>query len=113
MPNVDLTVLARILNGDMAKVRRFGDKFLDTARVALQDLQSASGRRDLVAMSRLCHKLRPAAATVGATRLAELCQGLEAACNAGDGRQAERLLNDLPPLLDEVAAQLATLGTAA
>ncbi len=112
MPNVDLSVLSRILNGDLTKVRRFGDKFLDTARVALQDLQSASSRHDLVAMSRLCHKLRPAAATVGATRLAELCQELEAACNAGDGRQADRLLADLPPLVDEVAAQLATLGCA-
>ncbi len=112
MPNVDLSVLSRILNGDMAKVRRFGDKFLDTARVALQDLQSASSRRDLVAMSRLCHKLRPAAATVGAVRMAGLCQDIETACNAGDGRQAERLFAEMPALLDEVAAQLATLGAA-
>ncbi len=110
MPNVDLSVLSRILNGDLAKVRRFGDKFLDTARVAQQDLQSASSRRDLVAMSRLCHKLRPAAATVGAARLAGLCQDLELACNAGDGRQAERLFAEMPALIDEVAAQLATLG---
>ena len=69
---IDLTCLARLAQNDAARSIRFGMKFLETARPILARMQTAYDHRDTVELANLGHRLKGAAATVGAYGCADL-----------------------------------------
>ncbi len=86
--HVDPGALARLLNNDPVKVARFGQRFVETGRDTIERMRSATAVDDRDELARLAHSFRPAAATVGAHRLADLIAGLERAIGDGDATAA-------------------------
>jgi PAS domain S-box-containing protein len=103
---IDLKVLGQLLNNDPAKIAKFAQKFVNTSRAALTEMQTAYESGDLERLAGLCHKQKSAAASVGARSSTALYEALEAASKAGDRQQLQALLTRLPPLLEQVALQI-------
>jgi CheY-like chemotaxis protein/HPt (histidine-containing phosphotransfer) domain-containing protein len=103
---IDLAILARQVKDDPVKVRKFALKFLETARITLDEMVAARSGGDIAALGALGHKLKSSARTVGATGFADLCQELEIAGKAEDLQRAELLLQQLSPLLERIARQV-------
>jgi PAS domain S-box-containing protein len=103
---IDLTILGQLLNNDPARIARFAQKFVNTSRAALTEMQTAYESGDLERLAGLCHKQKSAAASVGARSSTALYKALEAASKAGDRQQVQALLTRLPPLLEQVALQI-------
>ena len=104
---IDLSVLGRLLNGDSVKTCKFAKKFLQSSRTAVVEMLAAQASGDLEMLSRLGHKHKSAAGSVGAAGLVELCSALEASSKAGDRAHVEKLLAQMPAQVDEIAKQLA------
>jgi two-component system sensor histidine kinase/response regulator len=109
---VDRSALARLVNYDPAKIRRFALKFVENSRATLLEMQSSSGHADLVALGRLAHRLKSSAATVGANAFSTLCKELEIACQNNDAAQAAQMVAELAPALEGVNAELLADGAA-
>lgn len=106
-PAVDPAVLSKLLNNDETKVRRFGVRFLETTRSALEEMRGAVGSGDMESLRRLAHGVRPAAASVGAAPLSRLAGEVEAAAAQGHLPDAVDRLDALARELDRVAEVLA------
>lgn len=101
---VDLAAIGRLpgVQGALAspKAKVFVSLFLDETRRQLDLLATALAAGDGGAVGRQCHRLKSAAATMGALDLARLARELESACRAGTlepgggaySRQMERAL---------------------
>ena len=76
-PFFDISVLDTLLEGDRTMMRRFASRFIDTARSALAEIDSALAAGDLPQLRHLGHRTRSGALTVGATAMAGLCKQLE------------------------------------
>jgi DNA-binding response OmpR family regulator len=92
-PAVDPSVLATLLNNDEVKVRRFGLRFVETTRSALDEMRAALAAGDIATVHRLAHGVRPAA--------------LEAASSSGHVPDAETRIGAMVRELDRVAEVLA------
>ncbi len=103
---VDRSALARLVNFDPVKIRRFALKFVENSRTTFVDMQASSKHADLVALRRLAHRLKSSSATVGADAFSTLCKNLEAACQKNDPALAVQLVQDLAPALEAVNAEL-------
>ncbi len=106
--SIDRSVLARLVNFDPVKIRRFALKFAESSRATLTEMQSSARREDLIALGRLAHRLKSAAATVGAENFATLCKDLETACQNNDSALSAQLVAELAPALERVNAELVT-----
>lgn len=106
VPAADRTVLERLVNGDTAKYRKFADKFMETSEATVKEMRAAGSRRDLTELGSLAHRLKSAAATVGAAVLATTCAEMEKACHQGDVDRSLGLLDSLPEMLDAVGSDL-------
>jgi hypothetical protein len=82
--HVDASVLARFFNNDSVKVARFGQRFVETGRDTVERMRQAVAADDRPAVARLTHSFRPAAATVGALRLADMVEELERRAGIGE-----------------------------
>jgi len=107
-PAVDPTALATLLNNDPAKIARFAVKFVESSTATAVAMQEALARNDLNGVGRLAHRMKAAAATVGARGLARLCESLEQACSTEDRAGAVNVLEALPPMLERVSFGLGT-----
>jgi CheY-like chemotaxis protein/HPt (histidine-containing phosphotransfer) domain-containing protein len=107
---IDRSVLAKLVNFDPAKIRRFALKFVETSRATLVDMQATSRRADLISLGRLAHRLKSAAATVGADGFAMLCKDLETASQNDDVALAAQMVTDLAPALERLNAELLADG---
>jgi len=109
---IDRSALARLVNYDPVKVRRFALKFVENSRATLLEMQNSTRQSDLVALGRLAHRLKSSAATVGAEAFSILCKELEAACQRNDVVQAAQMVGELAPVLEGVNAELLADGGA-
>ncbi len=100
---VDRSALARLVNDDPEKIRLFAMKFVESTRSTLIDMESAGARRNLTELGSLAHRLKSAAATVGAPAMASLCLEIETASHQGDLGRSLEYLAALPPMFDAVA----------
>jgi two-component system, sensor histidine kinase and response regulator len=107
---IDRSALARLVNYDPVKIRRFALKFVENSRATLLEMQNTSKHSDLVALGRLAHRLKSSAATVGAEAFSTLCKELELACQKNDAVQAAQLVAELAPALEGVNAELLVDG---
>jgi PAS domain S-box-containing protein len=102
----------RNLGGQMPRLARILDHFVRTYRRGETALLQSATPEDLVRLRAVCHSLRGACATIGATALVPQLQALEEAlrgsAEARDlGPQARQLHADLIALVDRLAAELA------
>jgi two-component system sensor histidine kinase/response regulator len=103
---IDLTVLGQLVNHDPAKIARLAQKFVNTSRVGLTEMQAAYESVDLEQLADLCHKQKSAASSMGMWSLNKLYKAMEATSKAGDWQQTGALLVQLQPLIDQIALQI-------
>jgi signal transduction histidine kinase/DNA-binding response OmpR family regulator len=73
----DLSVLSALLGDDAPKVRKFAHKFLLSSQEGVRDMETALARGEVQAVRELGHRIKSAARSVGAFRMADLCEELE------------------------------------
>ncbi len=89
---VDITVLEDLVGRDPDVIHEFLRAFwISTAKTA-SELRAACERRDTALVADLAHKLKSPARSVGALRLAEICDELQQAANAPDFEALEKCL---------------------
>ncbi len=100
--SIDPQVLAGFVGtDDKNMLTGFYQHFLETNSPTLEEIHSAHDESDLPAVSKLAHKLKSAARTIGANALADCCLALEMAGKEGD----EAALNEAMPQLRGLYAQ--------
>ncbi|MDD5242014.1 MAG: ATP-binding protein [Sulfuricella sp.] len=99
---IDLSVLARMVNNNPAKVRKFAFKFLESAQRGMAEIEAALERQDLAALAALGHRIKSSARTVGAMGFADLCQTLEQVKEGGSVGQAREIVVGLRRLLVKI-----------
>jgi two-component system, sensor histidine kinase and response regulator len=110
--SVDRSALARLVNHDEAKIRRFALKFVENSRATMVEMQNTSRHSDLIALGRLAHRLKSSAATVGAEALSGACKELENTCQKNDAALAAQMVAALAPALEGVNSELLADGGA-
>ncbi len=89
-PDWDPEALARIVGNKPASIRRFLELFLVTSQEQCQVLQTET---DFKVLSSTAHSLKSSSRSVGAFRLGDLCQSLEAAGKAEDRETCNFLID--------------------
>jgi two-component system, sensor histidine kinase and response regulator len=107
---VDRSALAKLVNYDEAKIKRFALKFVENSRATLVEMQNTSRHSDLIALGRLAHRLKSSAATVGAEGFSRACKELESTCQKNDAALAAQMVAELAPALEGVNAELLSDG---
>ena len=103
---IDLQVLAKFFSKTPEKVGIFAEKFIASARKGLLNIEDAWQRQNLDDLCAIGHRLKSSARTVGANSFADLCNDLEQLKAEGNLAQAQGIINQLPTLLDRIAAQV-------
>jgi HPt (histidine-containing phosphotransfer) domain-containing protein len=95
---IDWPELARISGGDPIFEEETLRDFLIQKKSEAQRLEQLLTRGDLSEIGRIAHRLKGAALTIAATKLAALCEHIEALANAGE---TSSLMNTKPALRHE------------
>ncbi|CAN7386746.1 response regulator [Pseudoduganella sp. LjRoot289] len=106
---IDLSVLAALLGDDPGKVRKFAFKFLLSSQEGVRDIEAALARGEVQTVRDLGHRIKSAARSVGAFRMADLCQDLEQLAQgdaAGEAAGARSIVAQLKDLLQQVTTQV-------
>jgi PAS domain S-box-containing protein len=103
---LDRSILGAWLGDDAAAVGSLLQKFRDAAIDAEQQVDDASRRGDLAALAAAAHKLRGAAAAVGAIGVGHRADSLEAAAKAGDWSRCRQELGPLAADIRRVIAEI-------
>ena len=106
---IDLTILARLLDYDQAKLRKFAFKFLESTQGGFNEMENALASGDVGRVRELGHRIKSAARTVGALGMADLCEQLENLSvidPARDHAEAALLLARLWQLLERVTEHI-------
>ena len=99
---IDLDSLIANLSGDKAILEELIDLFIETAPTMLADIRTAFNAGNAAAMGKAAHTLKGSAANFGAQQVVELSYELE---NMGEQNRladADRLIEQLSDLLEEV-----------
>lgn len=103
---IDIAVLRRLFQNDVAAMRKFSYRFVELANETLSDMKSAQADRNSAELGRLGHKLKATARTVGALSFADLCESLETVRSNHEWRVVEAAMIELPVLLERITQQL-------
>jgi HPt (histidine-containing phosphotransfer) domain-containing protein len=103
---LDRNILGAWLGNDTAAVRSLLQKFRDAAVDAELQVGDASRRGDLAALTAAAHKLKGAAAAVGAIGVGHRASSLEAAAKAGDWSRCRLELGPLAADIRRVIAEI-------
>ena len=104
--NIDLTVLAKMVGDDPAKIRKFSLRFIESAQLGLAEMEVALAAENAATLGALGHRVKSAARSVGAMGYADLCQALEQAGKNGDLKHAREIVLQLSPLLLQIEAEI-------
>ncbi|MET0084680.1 MAG: PAS domain S-box protein [Sedimenticola sp.] len=100
---VDSHALEKLLGTqERESLAEFYSMFLETNAETATQIQGAYQGGDLSAVGQLAHKLKSAARTVGANRLADCCMRLETAGKEKDAQGVEQEMQRFPELFDQV-----------
>jgi CheY-like chemotaxis protein len=83
--------LTELVGDNPAMHKRLLAKFLLNAEKQVAEMGAAAATSDTASLAGVAHPLKSAARSVGAMRLAELCQSLETAARAGDAQACSAL----------------------
>jgi len=103
---LDRSILGSWLGDDAAAVRSLLQKFRDAAIDAELQVADASRRGDLAALTAAAHKLKGAAAAVGAISVGHRADSLEAAAKAGDWSRCRLELGPLAADIRRVIVEI-------
>ena len=103
---VDREVLARLLRNDPTKVERFSEHFVTTTATSVIEMQNALVHRNRAEIARVAHRVKSAAATVGAGKLASACAALERACALRADQEIVDGVKALADLLRQAANEM-------
>src|SRR5450830_30586 len=103
---LDLATLALTFSNDTAKMRKYAQLFLDTARDGIAEMEQALALEDLGRLADLGHRSKSSARAVGANAFAALCLSIEGLRRGGDLPQARALVAAMAPALAQVAEQI-------
>ncbi len=102
---IDLQILADILGSNEPQtLRKFANKFLDSAQQGLTEMDDALNHKDLATLGALGHRMKAPAKTVGAIEFAELCETMQHIKENGTLEQATQMTQQL----HEIFAQIKT-----
>ncbi|KAA3654489.1 MAG: response regulator [Proteobacteria bacterium] len=114
LPALDIDVLLGVpgVRGDRAApmLKRLVNLFIRETDQQVQSLLEACARQDRQGAQRLAHKMKSAAAAVGAARLAALARSVDGALKAGDAPDGLPEIADVPGALAAYIAALADAG---
>jgi CheY-like chemotaxis protein len=100
---IDLSVLANWIGDDPLKLRTFAEKFLNSARQDLIEIDAALHNEDFPALATLAHHLSSPARMVGASPFFDLCRGLEKnSLTTRDITIAHNLIRQMHDALDHI-----------
>lgn len=106
--DLDLKLALRWANGSAARVDRHLAVFLRSHREHPAALRALYAERNLIALRRICHVLKPAASYIGAPALAELAAKIEAQLDIETWPNQEDI-DQLADVLQRVTQQIAGL----
>ncbi|MEZ0315490.1 MAG: ATP-binding protein, partial [Methylophilaceae bacterium] len=106
--SIDLKLLGELLHHDPDKIRKFANKFLESAHETFNELQAAFADNDIAAIAGLGHRFKSAAGTVGASACVDICRGLEQCGKTNDIQQVEALMAELAQQLQKITLQIET-----
>jgi two-component system sensor histidine kinase/response regulator len=106
MDDIDFSVLAAHFPETPQKILIYADKFVNSARKGLLDLDAAKKCQDLDQLAALGHSLKSSARTVGANGFADLCHALEGLKGSQQIIEAERIVDQLPLILRRIEQQI-------
>ena len=89
------STLSEMVGDNPAIHKRLLEKFLVNTEKQVTEITTAAAASDTAAVASVAHALKSAARSVGALRLGELCQSLEAAGRAADAQQCSALARGL------------------
>jgi PAS domain S-box-containing protein len=102
LPDFDATAVAERFYGDLELFQQAREIFLRQTR---QQLASAAAISDALELTRLAHRIRGSAATLGSARLAALCQRLEEGAQGMTAEEMRSGVREAVALLDVFTAQ--------
>ena len=103
---LDLSNLKTITDGNAAMLLSFLAEFTRTTELDLNELQQAIEHRDSKSVARLSHRIKGAAAIVGASQLVELSSQLEKAGQINQMSQSAQLFNELSQSYRKVSEEI-------
>ena len=101
-PDLDLSVLDRMVGNDPARFRKFALLFLQSVGDVMDQVDQALLAEDLAALGALGHRAKSTSMNVGAATLARQCGALEFAAQQQDRVGAYAIARGLRPLLEVV-----------
>lgn len=103
----DADALSQMVGNDPAVLRRFLEMFLTRSDQQIKVIVQALQTNDARLIADTAHALKSSARAVGALRLGELCQALEAAGKSNDLQSSQAISTQMAQSL-EVVCQLIT-----
>ncbi len=104
---IDFSILAEIIGNNHAQMHEFAQKFLNSARQDLSQVESALQARDWANVRQLGHHIKGAARMVGASELAKLCLDLEKYSRGkGNFKKVQRITHQIHEILFNINEQL-------
>lgn len=109
---IDLRVLATLIGNDPEKIGFYIDRFRESARNTLSEMEQALIKNDFAALSRLGHRIKSVAFTMGAMRFGHICEALEQEDLEGGLVSARSAVDELKSLMGQIEQVLASCGFA-
>ncbi len=104
---LDVSVLANTFANDAAKMRKYANLFLESARAGLNEIDDACVRGDMARVAELGHRVKSSARAVGALSFAHLCARLEGMQKDGDPAEADQVIAQMKTLLVTLSEHIA------
>lgn len=106
----DRSMLERMLGNDPAKIRQFADRFIETSRLGMDEIDGALACCDAARLGALGHRSKSPARMAGANGYADLCQMLEDAGKDGNLSRCRHIATQMRDALDRVESEFQILG---
>lgn len=108
-PLVDLATLTAIVGDDSAVIREVIEAFDLNATKAREEIHRGLASGDTVLVGEAVHKLKSGASSIGARRLATLCEAMEKAASTHSVEQMSVLVSQFDAELNDVLRLLASM----
>jgi HPt (histidine-containing phosphotransfer) domain-containing protein len=102
----DPTTLTQMIGDNPAVQARLLTRYLELTRSQLVAIAAAGATNDTGVMATEAHKLKSASRSIGAIRLGELCEQLEAAGRIDDAPGCAALAAGLPGIFSQVESRI-------
>jgi PAS domain S-box-containing protein len=106
---IDPSVLKNTFGDDEETFKEILADFIDPATDNVREIQTSFDEHLADGVAKAAHKLKSSARSVGATELADICQALEVAGNAGDWDEINKSAPRLSGILQKITSYIKAL----